>query len=259
MRKLIIAFCMLLAMAAAAEADVTGNPVEYEHDGTICEGWLALDESISATRPGVFVIHQWMGLTDFEKQYCERLAAQGYVVLAADVYGRGVRPADRVAAGEQATLYRSDRALMRSRLQAGLEFLRSQVQVDGTRIAAMGFCFGGGCALELARSGADVEAVVSFHGNLDTPNPADAANITGSVLVLHGADDPFVSPESLQAFQEEMRSSNVDWQLVSYGNAVHAFTHEDAGSDNSTGAAYNEKAAMRSWQAMLDFLQEVLK
>lgn len=259
MRTVIIAMIMLLSMAAVAEAKVTGNIVDYEHDGVVLEGYLAMDDAISSLRPGVLVIHQWMGLTEFEEQYCQRLAAEGYVVMAADVYGKGVRPADRSEAGAQATLYRSDRALMRSRVQAGLEFLRSQLQVDGTRMAVMGFCFGGGCALELARSGADVQAVVSFHGNLDTPNPADAANIKGSVLVLHGADDPSISAEQKAAFEDEMRAANVDWQLVSYGNAVHAFTHESAGNDNSKGAAYNDKAAKRSWQAMLYFLNEILK
>ena len=257
MRTVVIAMIMLLSMAAMAEAKVTTQVVDYEHDGVALEGFLAMDDSVSALRPAVLVIHQWMGLTDFEKQYSERLAAEGYVVLAADVYGKGVRPADRTEAGAQATLYRSDRALMRSRLQAGLDRLRAEPDVDESRVAVMGFCFGGGCALELARSGADVQAVVSFHGNLDTPNPADGANIRGSVLVLHGADDPSVSAEQKAAFEEEMRAGKVDWQLVSYGNAVHAFTHEGAGNDNSKGAAYNEKAAKRSWQAMLDFFDEI--
>ena len=155
------------------------------------------------------------------------------------------------------SLYRADRALMRSRLQAGLDRLRAEPDVDESRVAVMGFCFGGGCALELARSGADVQAVVSFHGNLDTPNPADGANIRGSVLVLHGADDPSVSAEQKAAFEEEMRNAGVDWEMIVYGNAVHSFTQPGAGNDNSKGVAYNEKAAKRSWQAMLDFLGEI--
>ncbi len=259
MRRLIIALIMLLSMAAVAEAKVTTQVVDYEHAGVALEGYLAWDDSFDGKRPGVLVVHQWMGLTDHERDYCQRLAGQGYVAFACDVYGKGVRPADAAAAGEQATLYRSDRALMRSRLQAGLDRLREAPGVDSARLAAIGFCFGGGCVLELARSGADVNGVVSFHGNLDTPNPADAANIRGSVLVLHGADDPSISAEQKAAFEEEMRSNNVDWQLVSYGNAVHAFTHENAGTDNSRGVAYNEKAAKRSWQAMLDFFGEILQ
>lgn len=259
MRKLFIAMGMLLVMAATAEAKVTTQVVEYEHDGVVLEGYVAWDDSSDAARPGVLVVHQWMGLGEHEKEWCRRLAAEGYVAMAADVYGKGVRPSNREEAAAQATIYRSDRPLMRSRVQAGVDKLRGLAGVDEGNIAAIGFCFGGGCVLELARSGSDVNCVVSFHGNLDTPDPADASNIRGSVLVCHGADDPYVPQETVTAFMDEMRNAGVDWQMVFYGNAVHSFTHESAGTDNSTGAAYNAEAAHRSWEVQLDFFREIFE
>ncbi len=148
---------------------------------------------------------------------------------------------------------------MRARAQAGLETLKKQKLVDPQRIAAIGYCFGGTTVLELARDGADVKGVVSFHGGLSTPTPQDAGNIKGKVLVLHGADDPYVKAEEVAAFQQEMRDAKVDWQFISYGNAVHSFTNKAAGTDNSKGAAYNEKADKRSWEAMRAFFAEIFK
>jgi dienelactone hydrolase len=248
---------MLVLGATVAEAKVATKIVDYEHDGVTCEGYFAYGDDIDGPRPGILVVHQWMGQSEFEQEVCKRLAALGYAAFAADVYGKGVRPANREQAMEQATLYRSDRALMRARVAAALRTMKAQPQVDPEQTAAIGYCFGGGCALELARSGADITGVVSFHGNLDTPDPADAQNIRCSVLVMTGADDPSVPPAQVDAFENEMRAAGVDWQLTSYGNAVHAFTDYRLGSDNSAGAAYNEKAAHRSWQAMLDFFTEI--
>jgi dienelactone hydrolase len=187
------------------------------------------------------------------------LAKLGYVAFAADIYGKGVRPAAPADAAKTAGIYKNDRALMRSRVRAGLDELKKQRFVDTRRLAAIGFCFGGTSVLELARDGADVNGVVSFHGGLSTPTPQDARNIKGRVLALHGADDPFVKADEVAAFQDEMRKANVDWQLISYGNAVHSFTNFAAGTDNSKGAAYNEKADRRSWQAMKDFFTELFK
>jgi dienelactone hydrolase len=146
---------------------------------------------------------------------------------------------------------------MRDRVTAGLNQLRMMDNVDDARIAAIGYCFGGGVALELARSGANIKGVVSFHGNLDTPNPEDAKNIQASVLVQHGANDPHVTNEQVTAFENEMRNANVDWYLIEYGNAVHSFTQEMAGDDPSAGTAYNEKADKRSWKAMKQFFDEL--
>ena len=155
--------------------------------------------------------------------------------------------------------YKGDRALLRARALAGLEVLRKQERCDATKLAVMGYCFGGTTALEVARSGAEIVGAVSFHGDLSTPTPDDARKIKGKVLAFHGADDPFVPPPQVAAFEEEMRKAGVDWQLVAYGGAVHSFTLKHAGNDNSKGSAYNEKADLRSWEAFRSFLAEIFR
>jgi dienelactone hydrolase len=232
---------------------------EYRHGDTILEGYLAYDDRIKEKRPGVMVVHEWYGLNDYAKARAEQLANLGYIAFAVDIYGKGVRAKNREEAAKLAGMYRSDRGLMRARAAAGLEALRQQPQVDGSRIAAIGYCFGGGTALELARSGAQLSGVVSFHGNLDTPDPGDAKNIKAKVLALHGADDPLVTPAHVHAFQDEMRKASVDWQMVLYGGAVHSFTNPASGSDPSKGLAYNEKADSRSWAAMRLFFDEIFR
>jgi dienelactone hydrolase len=187
------------------------------------------------------------------------LAQLGYVAFCADIYGKGVRPQNTAEAGAQAGKYKNDRQLLRARVNVGLDALRQQPLVDPKRLAAIGYCFGGTTVLELARSGADVAGVVSFHGGLDAPDPADGKNIKCKVLVCHGADDPFSSPQDIAAFENEMRKGGVDWQLIKYGGAVHSFTQPMAGNDNSKGAAYNEKADKRSWEAMKQFFAEIFK
>jgi len=198
-----------------------------------------------------------MGLSDYEKNRARMLAELGYVAFCADIYGQGVRPHSYEEAAAQAGKFRADRALMRARAQAGLDKLKAQPLVDTTRTAAIGYCFGGGVVLELARSGADLSAVVSFHGNLDTPNPADAANINCMVLACHGAADPHVPLDQVVAFANEMNSAGVDWELNMYGNAVHSFTDWGAGDDTSQGVAYNEAADQRSWTDMQQLFAEV--
>lgn len=250
---------MSVILAGAASAEIRLETVEYQQGDTVLEGVLAYDPTMSSTRPGIVVVHDWMGVSDYVKDRARQLAELGYVVLAADIYGKGVRPETREAAAAEAGKYRADRALLRARVRAAVDVLKKRLEVDPTRIAAIGYCFGGGTVLELARDGADIAGVVSFHGNLDTPNPADAKNIKAKVLVLHGADDPHVPPAQVTAFQEEMRTAGVDWQLVMYGGAVHSFSNPGAGSDYSQGNAYNEKADKRSWIAMKDFFKELFE
>jgi dienelactone hydrolase len=187
------------------------------------------------------------------------LAQLGYVAFAADIYGKGTRPKDAQQAGVLATHYKNHRVALRARARAALNTLLAQPQTALTQTAAIGFCFGGTTALELARMGAPLLGVVSFHGGLDTPTPADAKKIKAKILVLHGADDPNVPPEQVAAFEKEMRDGGVDWQLVKYGGAVHSFTIPSAGNDNSKGAAYNPSADRRSHQAMIDFFNEIFK
>lgn len=246
---------MLAAVPAAAA--VKSEPVAYKQDTTSLEGLMVYDASAKGKIPGIVLVPDWMGMTDLARQYGERVAKLGYVVLVADIYGKTVHPKDMKEASALSGQYKSDRPLMQARGKAALDQLLKSPRVDASKIAAMGFCFGGGVALELARSGARLDGVVSFHGNLDTPHPEMAKNIKGKVLVLHGADDPFVTQDQVKAFQDEMRSAKTDWALVQYGNAVHGFTNPNAGTDNSKGMAYNPEAANRAFIAMQDFYQEI--
>lgn len=253
-----IAAAVVLALAAISQGKIMTQTIEYRQGDAVLEGYLAYDDSITEKRPGVLVVHEWYGLNDYARKRTEQLAGLGFVAFAADIYGKAVRPSTTQEAGAQATKYRSDRALLRARAAAALEVLKKDPHVDPARTAAIGYCFGGGTVLELARSGADLSAVVSFHGNLDTPNAADAKNIKGKVLVLTGADDKSVPPAQREAFAEEMSAAHVDWQMTLYGNAVHGFTNPANGSDPTRGVAYNADADGRSWQAMLDFFRETL-
>jgi dienelactone hydrolase len=257
MRYLIpVTLFFVLLFAAKVDAAIRTETVEYKDGDTLLEGFLAYDDSLPEKRPGVMVVHEWWGINDYTKKRTVDLARLGFVAFAADIYGKGIRPKTRDEAGKEAGKYRADRTLLRRRANAGLEELRKNRRVDGGKLAAIGYCFGGGTVLELARSGADVAGVVSFHGNLDTPNPGDAKNIKGKVLVLHGANDNFVNPQ-VTAFQDEMRSAGVDWQMNIYSGAVHGFTNPDNGSDPSKGLAYNAAADRRSWEAMEIFFNEL--
>ena len=258
MKQGLILLAVILA-ATFARAAVHYDKVEYQGGDTVCEGLLVYDELFKGKRSGILIAHQWKGLTDYEKRRAELLAMRGHVVLCADVYGKGVRADNPKDAAVLAGKYKSDRPLLRARINAALAFLRTQERVNPRQIVAVGYCFGGTTVLELARSGADISGVVSFHGGLGSPTPADAKNIRGKVLVLHGADDPFVPAEEVTAFQKEMRDGKTDWQFVAYGGAVHSFTDSAAGNDNSKGAAYNAQADLRSWREMKMFLDEVLR
>jgi dienelactone hydrolase len=254
--------CLLVTLSlglGGAAAEMHTQNVEYRQNGTVLEGFLAYDDSYTGKRPGVLVVHEWTGLGIYVKDRCRELAKLGYLSFAADIYGKGIRPKTREEAARVAGIYMKDRDLMRARVKAGLEELQRHELTDPKRIAAIGYCFGGGVVLELARSGADIAGVVALHGSLVNPNPADAVNIKAKVLVLHGAEDPFVDQKQLNAFIDEMRKTNVDWQIDLYGGAVHSFTVPAAGNDPSKGAAYNERADRRSWQAMKDFFDEIFK
>lgn len=260
MKILFSGILSFLSLAVAASAQIVRETVEYQQDGTPLEGYLAYDNAIKGPRPGVIVVHEWNGLGDYVKMRADELARLGYVALAIDIYGKGVRPATPQEMAAQASKYRNDIPLMRARAKAGLdELLKRTDLVDPTKIAAIGYCFGGGVALELARSGAALAGVASFHGNLDTPDPSDARNIKGKVLVLHGGSDPYVTRDKVAAFEAEMTNAGVDWQMIVYGGAVHGFTNPNNGNDPSKGAAYNEKADRRSWEAMRQFFGEIFK
>src|SRR5437588_4968319 len=255
--KVTVLALLLFLGATVARAAVHTEVVEYKHGDVVLEGYLAYDDGSTDRRPGVLVVHEWTGHNPYVRKRAEQLAGLGYVAFALDMYGKGVHAKDPKEAAALAGTYKNDRKLMRARAGAGLDVLKKQTLVDPQRLAAIGYCFGGTTVLEMARGGADLAGVVSFHGDLNTPTPEDARNIKGKVLAQHGADDPFVPPAVVAAFEEEMRKGAVDWQLVKYGGAVHSFTNPGAGNDNSRGAAYNAKADHRSWQAMQDFFHEI--
>jgi len=248
-----------LALAASAQAELRTKTVEYKHGDTVLKGYLAYDDAVNGKRPGVLVVHEWWGLNDYAKHRADMLAQLGYVAFAADMYGDGFNTTSPEEAGKRSAEFRNNRPFGRERLTAALDMLRRNDRCDSRRIAAIGYCFGGTCVLELARSGADIAGVVSFHGGLSTPNPADAKHIKCKVLVCHGANDGFESPEEIAAFQKEMREANVDWQMNIYGGAVHSFTNPNSDKVGIPGIGYNERADKRSWEAMKAFFAEIFR
>lgn len=247
---------IVLLSSSYVLAAIRTQTIEYKQGNTLLEGYLAYDDVVKVKRPGVLVVHEWNGLQSYVKKRTQQLAKLGYVAFAVDIYGKGIRPKNPEESAKQANIYRQDRKLLRARAKAGLQVLQKYPLTDSQRIAAIGYCFGGGTVLELARSGVNIGGVVSFHGNLDTPDTNDAKNIKAKVLVLHGADDPFVPEQQVQAFEKEMRLGNVNWQLISYGGALHSFTNPEA-QNNPKGAIYNVIADQRSWQAMKQFFAEI--
>ncbi|HRO67498.1 MAG TPA: dienelactone hydrolase family protein [Pseudobdellovibrionaceae bacterium] len=248
---------LILLFSVFSVAVFAGEPIEYKSGSTAMEGYLALPAAKRLNSPAVLIVHDWMGLSDMVKKKADEMAEKGYVALAVDIYGKGVRPKDAKEAGALAGKYKNDVKLLRERMTAALKVLKNQRGVDPKHVVAFGYCFGGTSVLELARTGAEVAGIVSFHGGLATPKLTDAKNIKGKVLVLHGALDPFVPPAEVEAFQKAMNEAKVDYQFIAYSGAVHAFTNPSAGSDLKAGTAYNKRADERSWKAFEQFLAEV--
>lgn len=257
MKRFLTVFALLFLQCAAASAALHEEPVLYKQGDAELEGYIVYEESSAEPRPGILVVHEWKGLGEYAKRRARELAGLGYVAFAADIYGKGVRPESHEEAGKTAGMYKNDRGLMRARITAALDVLKSHPLVESSKIGAIGYCFGGTTVLELARSGADVKGVASFHGALSTPDPADAKNIKGKVLVMNGADDKFISAEEIAAFKKEMSDAGVDMRFENYPGAVHSFTVKEAGSDPSTGMAYDEAADKDSWEKMKAFFSEV--
>lgn len=250
----------LSVFVSGARAALVEKAVTYEQGGVTLEGFHVYDDAVAGKRPGVLVIHQWTGLTEYEKSRSRMLAEMGYNVFAADVYGKGVRP-QPPEAGKEAGKYKGDRTLFRARLMAGLDVLKADERTDSDKIAAIGYCFGGGGVLELARAGAEIKGVVSFHGSLDAAPGMEGkpGKIKAKILVLHGAADPFAPAAQVAALESELTAAKADWQLVLYSGAVHAFTQKEVGDDPSKGVAYNEAADRRSWAAMQLFFKELFE
>lgn len=248
------------SLISGAHAALVEKAVSYKQGDTELEGFHVYDDAVTGKRPAVLVIHQWTGLSDYEKRRSRLLAEMGYNVFAADIYGKDIRP-QPPEAGKTAGKYKSDRTLYRERLTAALDVLKADERTDGDKVAAIGYCFGGTGALELARAGTDIAGVVSFHGGLDAQEgmAAEKGKIPAKVLVLHGAVDPYVPAEQVSEFAKEMNDAGADYQLVAYGGAVHSFTQKEAGDEPSKGSAYNETADRRSWAAMMAFFAEIFK
>lgn len=230
--------------------------VAYRHGTIELEGFLAWDDALSGPRPAVAIAHTWGGRSEFENQKAVRLAEQGYAGFAMDMYGKGVVGNDPQANAALMAPFMQDRALLQARISQGVATLRQQPEVDVGNVAAMGFCFGGLCVLDLARSGSDVCGVVSFHGLFTAPDNTAGVQISARVLCLHGYDDPMAQPQSLLELAGELTAAGADWQVHAYGNTVHAFTNP-AADNPEMGALYDASADRRSWAALLNFLDEV--
>ena len=260
LRAAFMTFLLVWCQALGA-VELSQSTYEYKIGKDVYSGYLVSAKSAAEAprKGGILLVHDWMGLTPKTQEQADKVAKLGYTVLAVDIFGKCLRPNDAQEAGQNAAIYYKDRQLFRNRIQAGFTELKNILKTPTLPIAALGYCFGGTAVLELARSGADLAGVVSFHGSLDSTNQEDGKNIKTKVLALHGADDPYVKAENLAAFEQEMRHGKVDWQLIKYGNAVHSFTDKSAGTDLSKGAAYDAHADRRSWQLMQEFLNEVFQ
>ena len=255
--RLLLSLC-LLASTFAASAAPRADKISWTDGGKTFDGYLVWDAASKAPRPGLVMIPNWYGVTDHAVAKAKTLAGKDYVILLADMYGRGLRPANPDEAGKAAGAVYADPAGLRSRINVALATLRGagkKVPLDSKRIGAIGFCFGGAIALELARSGADLAGVATFHGNLSTKMPAAAGAIKEPLLVMNGGDDKFISAESITEFQNEMRSAKVDWQFVNFGGAVHCFAEPDEHGE-LPGCQFHEPSYRRSVKMMHNFFSE---
>ena len=258
MRTLLLA--LLLCCNALAQAAIQTKELPYTSaDGTRLVGYHAWDDAIEGPRPGVIVVHEWWGLNDYAKRRARDLAALGYSALAIDMYGDGKHtqhPQDAMAFMKAAT---ADASAAKARFLAGLDLLKAQAQTDPTRVAAIGYCFGGRVVLDMARQGLPLAAVVSFHGALITDTPATPGSVKAKVLVEHGAADSFITPQQIAAFKAEMEKAGADYRFVELPGAKHGFSNPDADAHKGHGLdlGYQKEADERSWADMQQLLEQV--
>lgn len=242
-------------------AEVIGQEVSYQYGDTVMNGYLAHDDAIKGKRPGVVVVHEWWGHNAYARQRADMLARLGYIALAVDMYGDGKIADHPEDAGKFAGAVKKDMNVARDRFQAALNLLNAQSSVDSSKTAAIGYCFGGGLVLEMARMGVDLDAVASFHGSLGTASPAQSG-IKPRILVFNGGADPFVKPEQVAAFKKEMDAADADYEFIEYPGAKHSFTNPDAdkfGQKFNLPLQYDAAADKASWQAMLEMFESTLK
>jgi dienelactone hydrolase len=249
---LTLAFTLIISITYAQL-----KPVSYQDGNQKLNGFSIAPTKGTTKKAGILILPAWMGIDNHSKKVAAELSKSGYYAFVADIYGEGNYPADTKAAGAKAGYYKKNIKAYHQRIKLAMqELIKSGA--DASRIIVIGYCFGGTGALETARENFPVRGVVSFHGGLDRDSSRVIIPISPKVLVLHGADDPYAPVPQVLAFQQEMRTSKADWQMIYYANAVHAFTEPEAGNDNSKGAAYNENADKRSWKHMMMFLDEIL-
>jgi dienelactone hydrolase len=246
-----------LGLVSAVLAEVQTETVSYRDGDVELQGTLAWDAAVEGKRPGVIVVHEWWGLDDYARKRAEMLAKEGYVALAVDMYGKNKVTQHAEEAKGWANQITANVEAWQKRALAGLALLRQDPRTDSSRLAAIGYCFGGATALEMAYSGADLEGVVSFHGSLPPPAENQASNIRAKILIAHGEEDPFIPPERIAAFKTALTKAGADWQFVSYGGARHSFTNPGAAHHGIEGLQYDAKADQRSWRLMLDFFREI--
>ncbi len=253
----VLSLCLLCLCSVPAFAGVEAKAVEWRQGKQRFSGFIVYNDEFATKRPGLLMVPDWKGVTPAAVEKAKQVAAAGYVVLVVDMYGKGIRPKDDKAALAQVTKMYQDLPGLRARAAAALATLRAQAAsapIDTARIGAFGYCFGGKTVLELARSGADIAGVVSYHGGLDTTLPAKSGALKASVLVLNGADDTYVPAAQIQGFESEMKAAGADWQFVNFSGAVHCFALESANSP--PGCVYNERAAKRAFTMMNQFFHE---
>ncbi|MGD8592342.1 MAG: dienelactone hydrolase family protein [Gammaproteobacteria bacterium] len=250
------------AVVSPLQAAVKGEEIQYNNGDTVMKGYLAYDDGISGKRPGILVVHEWWGHNEYARKRARMLAKLGYTAFAVDMYGDGKQATHPEDAGKFASAVRKNMPEAEARFKAAMDVLKNHKTTNPEKIAAIGYCFGGGLLLELARRGVDLDAVVSFHGSLATENPAQSGDVKAKVLVCHGADDPFVKPEHISALKTEMKNAKVDFTFKEYAGAKHAFTNPDAdeyGKKFNLPLEYNEQADNQSWEDMRVFLQNAFK
>ncbi len=261
-RLVLFAFVLGIAGAATAEPKIQGETVEYSVQGMVMKGYLAYDENLLVKRPGVLVVHEWWGLNDYARKRAKMLAELGYAALAIDMYGDGKTAVHPDDAGKFSSELMKNFDVAKARFAAAMVFLKQQPFVDPTRIAAIGYCFGGGVVLNMARQGMDLKGVASFHGGLTAIKPAQPNGIKAKILVLNGGADKFITPEQIEAFKQEMKSAGADFQFISYPGATHSFTNPDAdalGKKFNMPIAYNAEADKKSWGELKEFLDAMFR
>lgn len=239
------------------QAEIVTSEVNYSDGDITMKGYIAHDDSIKGKRPGIIVVHEWWGHNDYAKKRARMLAKLGYSAIALDMYGQGKTASHPKDAGMFSGEVKKNMAVAEKRFMAAYQLLQKQDHVDKDKISAIGYCFGGGIVLEMARRGVDLDGVVSFHGSLGTKDEATKGKVKAKMLVLNGAADPFVKPEAIEAFKKEMKAVQVDYKFINYANAKHAFTNPGAdkfGEKFNIPLAYNEKADRASWNEMKAFL-----